>query len=690
MRHAKHLLVVCLDALFGSAMVACLLVALARPAYAYVDPSVMTYTIQALAGVAVALSALLGIVWRRLRRVLLRVLHIDENADKLVEPDIHEIKSSDPRRDELLAEADHTTESDLRSLGVIRPEKLRWRARLFFSLVAALLLAFTVLVVAPLEIVAGSAESLYFGVVNVWRPVALFAVGFAVILALLMSALRGRAFNVAFATVIALAVAAYLQVNLLNTGLPPADGTAVAWGDYARITIISAVVWVALIAAFIFASLRKSLAFKGVACFGALALVIAQSIGLGTMLSQPMPDGSSVGANKPYVTKQGLYEVSDKSNVIVIILDTFDTHYLEDLRATDPNVLDEFNGFTYYRNSVGSMIPTRYALASLLTGRTLTDDDECWSNSLIRSWYSEDNLLDEVNDLGYASGVYSTDTANGLTALSEKTENIHSIPNFTGDFSDTIGILGRCALYRDLPWVLKPGFWFYTDDINNAVMPDSGEDSSTSPYLYDDAAYYEELKEQGLSIDDEEGTNGSFRFIHLIGAHGPYTLDENGQYAGEDGSTLQQQCAGSLKIVDEYLRQLKELGVYDQSTIIVTADHGDWYLASDITNSISPILLVKPAGTAEENAEPCQISDALTGHMDLSATLVDAMGGDSSSWGTRIQDATDEPRLRYFDSTSVDDESYVYTSIKEWQIDGDALDFDDWSQTGTEWPIVDD
>jgi arylsulfatase A-like enzyme len=277
-----------------------------------------------------------------------------------------------------------------------------------------------------------------------------------------------------------------------------------------------------------------------------------------------------------------------------------------------------------------------------------------------------------------------------LTALSEKTENIHSIPNFTGDFSDTIGILGRCALYRDLPWVLKPGFWFYTDDINNAIMPDSSEDSSTSPYLYDDAAYYEELKEQGLSIDDEEGTNGSFRFIHLIGAHGPYTLDENGQYAGEDGSTLQQQCAGSLKIVDEYLRQLKELGVYDQSTIIVTADHGDWYLAPDIADAISPILLVKPAGTAEENAEPCQISDALTGHMDLSATLVDAMGGDSSSWGTRIQDATDEPRLRYFRSTSVEGENHTYTWIKEWQIDGDALDFDDWSLTGTEWPIIDD
>ena len=70
-----------------SALAACALVwlVLATPALAYVDPSVMTYTIQALAGVAVALSAVLGVVWRRARRALLRALHVDENAGKCVE-----------------------------------------------------------------------------------------------------------------------------------------------------------------------------------------------------------------------------------------------------------------------------------------------------------------------------------------------------------------------------------------------------------------------------------------------------------------------------------------------------------------------------------------------------------------------------------------------------------------------------
>ena len=58
---------------------------------AYVDPSVMTYTIQALAAVVVALSAVLGVAFRRSRKVLFRLLKIDENANKIVEGKVHKV-----------------------------------------------------------------------------------------------------------------------------------------------------------------------------------------------------------------------------------------------------------------------------------------------------------------------------------------------------------------------------------------------------------------------------------------------------------------------------------------------------------------------------------------------------------------------------------------------------------------------
>lgn len=56
--------------------------------FAYVDPSVMSYTVQAIAGVAIALGVVFGVVWRKIKRGANKVLGRDENAGKEVEEDI--------------------------------------------------------------------------------------------------------------------------------------------------------------------------------------------------------------------------------------------------------------------------------------------------------------------------------------------------------------------------------------------------------------------------------------------------------------------------------------------------------------------------------------------------------------------------------------------------------------------------
>ena len=54
---------------------------------AYVDPSVVTYVIQAVAGVAVAVGAAVGIYWRKAKKKINKSLGIDENRNKEVESD---------------------------------------------------------------------------------------------------------------------------------------------------------------------------------------------------------------------------------------------------------------------------------------------------------------------------------------------------------------------------------------------------------------------------------------------------------------------------------------------------------------------------------------------------------------------------------------------------------------------------
>ena len=56
-------------------------------AEAYIDPSAVTYVIQAVAGLAIAVGAVVGIYFRRAKKKVNEKLGIDENARKEVESD---------------------------------------------------------------------------------------------------------------------------------------------------------------------------------------------------------------------------------------------------------------------------------------------------------------------------------------------------------------------------------------------------------------------------------------------------------------------------------------------------------------------------------------------------------------------------------------------------------------------------
>lgn len=55
---------------------------------AYVDPSVMTFAVQAIAGVVIAVGAVVAVFWRKAKKKVSNALGVDENANKEVEEDI--------------------------------------------------------------------------------------------------------------------------------------------------------------------------------------------------------------------------------------------------------------------------------------------------------------------------------------------------------------------------------------------------------------------------------------------------------------------------------------------------------------------------------------------------------------------------------------------------------------------------
>ncbi len=694
-------------------------IAYIQPAWAYVDPSVMTYTIQALAGVAVALSAVAGVVFRRTRRKLFKLLGLDENRNKEVEAPVHRLAPDGSAIVSPTERAGRVASGSAGSAGAAArgkkapaytPSAL---TRLLISLAVSVFVVGTLVVVAPYEIVAGNEESLLFGLDKVWPIFVLPAIVAAAAATAVLTCLRGRAFNLAVMLIFGFGLACYVQVLFLNGGLPSADGQTVVWKEFTFVSVSTLAVWLAALLAPLIASRLNMKAVQSVVALVAVALVIVQGVGVGSLFVDPANKKVAVAAEEEgvesyVISNTGLLTVSPNSNLVIFVLDGFDTKAdLMPALQTDPHMLDEMTGFTWFQNSAPVITPTREALPSMLTGYVPSPENGDFRTG---ERYANSPYLADLDGAGYNIGLYSDSlfsdepnlfehTINGLPE--SKDEHEDEAPQVNIDADASRRALFECALYRDLPWVFKPFFWFYTGDLNIAMAekpehpetPDAVSGKATevlseipvdpTPYAINDRLFYEKLIGQRLTVVDD-GSTGSVRFFHLLGPHFPCTLDENVEVCS--ATTRQQQARASMRIVSEYIKQLKDLGLYENTTFIITADHGyrseSNFVIQNGQLEMSPIMLVKRPGTTEECRAPLQISQTPVNTCDIMPTLAaQAAGIDASSYPADMFHMTGSNRTRYFYFCTKNEE-LSEIGVLELKIDGNVLNWDNWSTTG--------
>ena len=667
--------------------------AFVKPAYAYVDPSVMTYAIQAFAGVAVALSTVLGVVFRRTRKKLFRVLGIDENARKDVDPRLHRVDASD---DIVRTGVDDVIDRNAAVSNASARGQFDYslKSRIGLAAIVSGFLSFTLCFAAPAEIVSASAGSLVVRLVDVLPVIVGMFLLVWILLAAVACLFKKRAFAVVVAVVFSVALSCYTQALFMNVGLPQADGGVVHWDDYTTITVLSAAAWIALIALSVVAVIRYPRKAQMGFCLVALALVVVQGAGVASLFVGES-GASNVAGRTMMVSEKGLLDVSAKTNVVEFVLDNYDTALLEQAVSEEPEVFDGFEGFTWFKDSAGSMIPTRYGNVFLLTG-VLPREDEPFS-AFLANRYARSPYLGDIRKAGYDVGVYSDTLGEQYLSADEAiqhlyryTSNIAPLDRDAMDVPATAASLLRCALYRDLPWLVKPLAWFYTDEVNRSMFGSGRAASDKTPYLIDDGSLLSRLRTEGLSTNDQDA---SYRYIHVIGAHDPFSLDRNGEEVGVGNSNPLDQAIGSMKIVETYINELKQLGVYDQTTVIVTTDHGSWWCQEgEIGQPKSPIVLFKPAASvAGGRDKPLAVSGSPVSAGDILATVEEVIGApNSASFGESLVDKVEDgsyyrkgEQTRYFYMTTSD--GVHDQKIQKYAINGDARDLCSWSRTNVEW-----
>ncbi|MDR2673140.1 MAG: sulfatase-like hydrolase/transferase [Coriobacteriales bacterium] len=541
------------------------------------------------------------------------------------------------------------------------------RSRLAFASLLAAGIVFTCVIFGIFDIFIANSADFPYPIADVLLPVIVLGLVLWAVLTLVLLPLRGKVFDGAAALFLGILLMVYIQGNFLNFDLGELTGDAVDWGKDTTWMIANTLICLALIALpFVLLKLsRKKIVWRGALVFLPALIIVVQALSLVTLFATSGVLSQTKG-DIYTLSEKGLYEVSAGKNVIVILLDRCDSRYVDEVMADDPDFFaDKMDGFTRFTNSMTLYNRTFPSVVNILTGKEL-DPSEPPKEYMATAW-REETFLSDLTEAGFQNDLYTLRNSAFVSAdvFGDTVSNVELHKHET-DISSVLPKLMKLSLYRFMPQVFKPRFWVATEELSHGV-------SYFSPggreFGDDDPRFWHGLKEQRLKA---VGERPRFKFYHLRGAHPAFVWDKDMRVVEPDQSSQLLQTRGAWTITFEYLDQLKQLGLYDNATIVVTADHGFQGRIGD--GPLLPALFVKPAGSY---GSALVTNDAPVTSASLRATLLADIGLSTAGYGpTFFEVAPDVQITRPFHFWYSPTGTEVSTG--DYLVTGDARDFANW------------
>lgn len=510
------------------------------------------------------------------------------------------------------------------------PPPLGWLA----ALTVAASVALPMTVFGPAELYARNAGefTVSFGAVLVrLLPVAGAAL---LVLAWLIRALPARARVWALGFGLALGGALYAQGKVLDWDYGQFDGVAIDWAAYRWHGTADLAVWLSLLAAGALA--RRSLARNAALLGGALLAVQAVSAVIEVQ-----------GGDVTWREQRGdfmddaSFELSARRNAVVIVLDAFKTPIFEHVMDRHPRLAAEFSGFTFFRDATGVLSTTWMSIPAMLTGRVY--HNEVPAGVYLERVFARESLVSVLGDRGYRTDLVTLKRYCKLLAADScmTPGELASTDRGALKFAETAR-LADLTLFRYLPQAVKRKIYSGGQLLLSSRLAPGAADIN---WHLSDALGAADILSERLHLADRPG---ALKFIHLMIPHHPYHLDGNcrplavrsrQERASSELFHEQGECAVRLTV--RLLQTLKSLDAYDQSAILVTADHGfadrEYYDSAEAfarrgLDRALPLLLVKPPGATGE----MKVSSAPATNADIARTVTELLGVDHDFPGHNV------------------------------------------------------
>jgi len=546
---------------------------------------------------------------------------------------------------------------------------------------------------ATLSIYAGNSDEFsvsYIELLLAYLPFVVIVIGALGSLGVLMTE-RGRGRYVAVLS--ALAILFWLQGNILVWDYGVLDGREINWMLGAWRGILDLSIWavVLLLAISWHARVGKVLQFAAIATL-AIQLVSAVTMVTGVAKGELARPAVVQGRSD----RDAVFDFSPDSNVVHIVMDGFQSDIFSQIVSSPANgdLKSELSGFTFFRKHTGVYPYTQLTIPAFLSGKLYRN--EIPVKDFVSRTMQGETILNAAAESGFEVDIAAPIALANVYSKGKHSNSFGITSSAHATAEDYVEIdsakLIDLAIFRVVPHFAKAlvhrdELWLFQGMVNGA--------SYLNLQYFSDLAFLRRMSTEMTA----ERTTPVYKMFHLMLSHQPTVGNEHCLYdrrrpATREAVTWQARCG--LVHVLNVIRRMKELGIYENSLIILMGDHGAWVPVEQLTQASSgsagvepevgattiamaiPVLAVKPPGAGSTFTE----SDAQTSMIDLPATIADILGLEQRYGGVPAYSASESlSRERhhfvYGYGINPKAEGYLFP-MQEYLINGDPFDAQAW------------
>lgn len=530
---------------------------------------------------------------------------------------------------------------------------------IIYSCVISFIIAFMFCLYEPFITYAQNINDFWFDLNLLFPKIIIFF--FATFLIIFLSSLfllllfnkNKKIYKICLIAVFVVFLVLYIQGNYFINKLPVLNGSVIDYSKFNLENIKTLIVFLTVVIIEIILvkrfSINKTIKINNYINIAVFSMLLVSLIS--TFLTTDIFKKKNIVS----ATTNNINTISNNKNMFIIIADSVDSRIFKSVLDSNKEFSNTFDDFTYYPDTTSGYMFTRDSIPFILSGiwnEEKVDFVDYYVNS-----FDNSKLFKLLDKKGYHKNFYEYEIYSSSKVI-DSFENVQLYSNSINGIS-LFKQFVKYDMFKYLPFILKKYSKIETADFNLC----KNKNDSTY-YSWSNSDVYQNLvNNETLNTID----GNYFQILHFEGGHVPFDNDENVNII--DKGTYEQKVTSTIKIIDAFIKRLKNNNSFDNSIIYIMADHGE---GKDNYRQ-NPMLLIK--GINEKHK--LEISNDAVSYLDLIDTYEILLNN-----GLTKDLFKNIPKNR---DRRVLNNLYTESRMIEWIQSGKAWDLNTFNKTGVEF-----